>query len=68
MKKGCEPMEEYNEILTASEVAEILYIGKNAIYDLLNSGELPAFRIGRSWKIPRSGLEEYVIRKCQKSL
>ena len=59
-------MEEYNEILTASEVAEILYIGKNAIYDLLNSGELPAFRIGRSWKIPRSGLEEYIMKKCRR--
>lgn len=59
-------MEEYYEILTPSEVAELLYIGKNTIYDLLNSGEIPAFRIGRSWKIPRNSLEEYITQKCRR--
>ncbi|MCG4705170.1 helix-turn-helix domain-containing protein [Flavonifractor plautii] len=30
---------------------DILGVGKNTVYRLLNSGQLPAIRIGRSWKI-----------------
>lgn len=53
-----------NDILTIEEVMEILYIGRNYAYKLLNNGEINAFRVGRSWRIPRKSLEEYVIRKC----
>lgn len=53
-----------NEILTVEEVCELLYIGRNTAYTLLNSGELPAFRIGRVWKIPRDALMKYIEEKC----
>lgn len=52
------------EILNVEELVEILYIGKNAAYDLLNSGELKAFKIGRIWKIPKASLNEYINKKC----
>ena len=35
-------------VLTPAEVMEVLGIGKNSIYTLLNSGKLRGFRIGRS--------------------
>ena len=54
-----------NEILTVEEVADILYVGKNTVYSLLQSGELRAFRIGKSWRIPRFCLEEYIINKSK---
>lgn len=57
-------MDELHEIMTVEEVAEFLYVGKNTIYALLQSGELPAFRIGRTWKIPHSSLEQYILKKC----
>lgn len=56
---------EYSEILTVAEVMELLYVGKNTVYALLQSGELKGFRIGRSWKIPRSSLQEYITNKCR---
>ena len=31
-------------------------VGKNAAYDLLKSGAIKSFRIGRIWKIPRDSL------------
>lgn len=43
--------EELPTILTPAEVMDILGIGKNTVYRLLNSGQLPAVRIGRMWKI-----------------
>lgn len=44
---------------------ELLYIGKNTAYQLLNSGEIRAFRIGRVWKIPKEAVGEYVLRKAK---
>lgn len=48
------------DILTTEEVMELLNIGKNAIYKLLASGELKAFRVGRNWKIPRKEVDAYI--------
>ena len=48
-----------NEILTPIEVMNILFIGKNSFYRLVNSGELPAFRIGKLWRVSREALDEY---------
>ena len=54
-----------NEILTPMEVMNILFIGKNSFYRLVNSGELPAFRIGKLWRVSREALDEY-CRKGEK--
>ena len=56
-----------NEILTVEEVADILYVGKNTVYALLQAGALRAFRIGKSWRIPRFCLEEYIINKSKEN-
>ena len=55
----------YDDILTVAEVMELLYIGKNTVYRLLQEGELRGFRIGKTWRIPKSRLEEYIISKNQ---
>ena len=47
-------------IVTVAEAAEELYVSKNRIYELLHSGELKGFRMGKNWKIPSKSLEEYV--------
>ena len=48
--------EEYNDILTIEEMCEILMIGRNAAYSLLNKGTLKDFRIGKVWKIPKKSM------------
>ena len=53
------------EILTVQELMELLYIGKNAAYQLLNEGQIKAFRIGNTWKIPKVAVDEYIIKKCK---
>ena len=52
------------EILTVGEMMEMLYIGKNTAYQLLNEGVIEAFRIGNTWKIPKAAVDRYIIRKC----
>ncbi|MBI0578608.1 helix-turn-helix domain-containing protein [Neobacillus cucumis] len=54
-----------NDILTVEEMMDALYIGRNYAYKLLNSGEISGFRVGKSWRIPRKSLEEFVLEKCK---
>lgn len=54
-----------HEILTVEELMELLYIGKNTAYQLLQSGEIRAFRIGRVRKIPKEAVSEYIVRMAK---
>lgn len=56
------------EIMTAYEAMDFLNIGENSLYKLLKSGELGAFRIGRTWKIPRKELDKYIDKSVEKRL
>lgn len=48
------------ELLTVSEVAEVLRICKMTIYRAVNSGELESLRVGRSFRIPREAVVTYL--------
>ena len=52
--------EVYESLITPEELSEILAIGKNTAYRLLNEGKISAFRIGRIWKIPRKAVWDYI--------
>lgn len=51
-----------NDLLGIEELCQRLMIGKNMAYHLLNSNEIAAFRIGRSWKIPVKSLNDYIAK------
>lgn len=57
----------YSDILTVEEACEALRIGYNAIYELLNSGKLKAYRNGRAWRIPKVALESYILENSKLS-
>lgn len=59
-ERHMEKREQYT-ILTPADVMDILGIGKNAAYDLLNSGKLKGFRVGRSWRVTGDALEEFML-------
>lgn len=54
-------LNDYDDIMTVSDISKILYIGKNRVYELLETGKLKGFRIGRVWKIPKEALREYIL-------
>lgn len=58
-------LEQYDDLLTAEETCEVLKMGKNALYALLGSGELKAFRNGRVWRIPKEAVIEFVYTRCR---
>lgn len=45
--------------LTPEEVAGILKIAKNTVYELIKRGELPAYRVGRKIRIDLKDVEAY---------
>lgn len=54
----------YPDILTVADITEILSIGKNRAYELLEHGSIKGFRIGRVWKVPKESLWEYIRVQC----
>ena len=55
-----------DDYLTVDEVCDIMKIGHNAIYKMLQSGKMKAFRNGRVWRIPKASLIEFT--KCNAML
>ena len=55
-----ELLSKYN-VLTPADIMEILRIGKNSVYDLLNSGTLKGFRVGRRWRIPLDNFNAFML-------
>ena len=55
-------LNDYPDILTVEELCEVLNIGANFAYELLNTKEIPAFRIGRRWKIPKESVIHYIAQ------
>lgn len=47
-------------LITVEELCDLLMIGRNAAYRLLNSGKIKCFRINRVWKIPRASVNKYI--------
>lgn len=47
-----------DEVMTAREVADLLKLPVSTVYQLARRGELPASRLGRTWRFLRPRLEE----------
>ena len=57
--------EDYPDILSPEEAAEALRIGENAIYEVLNSKKLSAYKNGRNWLIPKEAVRKYVVEQSK---
>lgn len=57
--------EQYDDILTIEDVAEILKIGMTKTYRLVCSGDLKGYKEGKDWRIPKQALSEYVISRSR---
>jgi excisionase family DNA binding protein len=47
-------------LLKIEEVVRILSLGRSQVYKLITSGELRSIKIGRSRRIPREALADFV--------
>lgn len=51
-------------VMEIDGLCDMLGIGKNTAYQLLNDGEIDAFKVGTVWKIPKKSVETFIDRKC----
>lgn len=49
--------------LSVRETAEVLNMHFMSVYKLVQSGQLPALKIGSRWKIDRGELDEWIARR-----
>ena len=52
----------YPDILSVKQLCEILGIGKNTAYRLLQGGEIKSIKIGKVYKIPKKEVRRYIDR------
>jgi len=48
------------KFLTVAEVASLMRVSKMTVYRLVHSGELPAARVGRSFRVPERAVHEFL--------
>nr|WP_206690939.1 MULTISPECIES: helix-turn-helix domain-containing protein [unclassified Quadrisphaera] len=46
--------------LTVAEVATMMRVSKMTVYRLVHSGEMPAVRVGRSFRVPETAVDQYL--------
>jgi excisionase family DNA binding protein len=48
------------KFLTVAEVATVMRVSKMTVYRLVHAGELPAIRVGRSFRVPEQAVHDYL--------
>jgi excisionase family DNA binding protein len=46
--------------LTVAEVAAMMRVSKMTVYRLVHNGDLPAVRVGRSFRVKEEDVDEYL--------
>ncbi|TAM92651.1 MAG: helix-turn-helix domain-containing protein [Jatrophihabitans sp.] len=46
--------------LTVAEVAALMRVSKMTVYRLVHGGDLPAVRVGRSFRVPEQAVHHYL--------
>lgn len=54
-------LDEYGDVLTIADLQDILSIGRNTAYSIIQSGVIPAVRVGRKkWRISKQAVIRYL--------
>lgn len=56
-------MSDHKLALGVREAADALDVGRDQVYELMNSGALPSFKLGARRLIARRDLEDFVARQ-----
>ena len=52
-------------LLTVAEVAARMRVSKMTVYRLIHSGDLPALRVGRSFRVPAKAASDYLASRLR---
>lgn len=51
---------DYPDVVTVKEMQEMLRIGRNTAYKLVNSGKIPSVQVGTSYLIAKKNIEKFL--------
>jgi excisionase family DNA binding protein len=54
---------EYQAFLTPQEVSQLLRVSVYTVRRWINDGELPAYKVGRGWRISEADISAWLDRK-----
>lgn len=60
--------EDGHEILTLSEVASLLRVSHQTIYNMIKDGRLKGHKVGREWRFIKKDIDDYVLSKKKNHL
>ncbi|MDO5722261.1 MAG: helix-turn-helix domain-containing protein [Actinomycetaceae bacterium] len=46
--------------MTAAEVADLIRVSKMTVYRMIHAGELPAIRVGKSFRVPQQAVQQLI--------
>ena len=58
-------LEDYGDILLFYDIKKILKIGKNKAYELLKNNDIQSFKIGNSYRIPKTEVIKYIYKSLK---
>jgi len=57
-----------NHVLTISEVAQYLSVSESTIYKMVKEGQIPAVRIGKSWRFLQTVIDTWLEEAMSKNI
>lgn len=54
----------YPDLMTVEELQEALGIGRTMAYRLVNNGKIRCLRLGKTIKVPKQYLVDFVVKSC----
>ncbi|MBN1933152.1 MAG: response regulator [Anaerolineae bacterium] len=62
------PFRDVSEIMTIEQVARYLSLHELTVRRLARDGEIPAFKVGRQWRVKRELLDSWIEREAYRNL
>lgn len=52
---------EYPDVVSIDQVCEMLHLSKRTVYSLIQTGQLPAKKIGRIYRIRKTDVSHFMV-------
>ena len=52
-------------VLKVEELMPVLSVGRNTAYELVRSGQISSFRVGREYRVPRDAVEVFLRKMSE---
>ena len=51
-------------VMTVKDLAQYLKISESKVYRMVNASQIPAFRVGKSWRFTRLSIDSWIQQEC----